>query len=349
MTTPPMIPQRHPFVKAIASALRQHCGLSATRDQGPRLIVATSGGADSVALLRTLAVLSNRRTWRLQLAVGHVQHHLRPEAEVDAAFVRGLADRLGLPFMRADLDLSTPNGNLEAHARRARYQALAEMAHEFDASCVVTAHHGDDQLETLLMRILRGSSVRGLSGMAWRRRLTPQSGCVLIRPMLAVNRNLARQFLTEINQSWRQDHTNADVSRLRARLRHEVLPVLHAIRPDAPAKAVALTDHLRQIDQLIETQTNHQYDQRVICHGQTTELSRSDGRRMPEVVLIALLRRLLVEAGVNPDRLGRRVLGPIVRAVRDHQGGERAFEPGCGVRLILTRDRISITRRILPA
>ena len=217
------------------------------------MIIAVSGGADSVALLRTLAALANRRTWQLKLAVGHIQHHLREEAEADAQFVAELSDQLDLPFLRTDLDLTQVRGNLESVARKERYRALRTMAAEFDASSIVTAHHGDDQLETLLMRILRGSSSRGLGCMAWRRKLQPGSPVVLLRPMLAVDRQQVVEFLGDLNQTWCQDHTNADRSRLRARLRHDVIPVLHDVCHDAAAKSVATADHMRQFHQVVES------------------------------------------------------------------------------------------------
>ena len=159
----------HPLVRAVAEGLRHHCGVR----EGARLIVAVSGGADSVALLRALAILAPRRNWNLNLAVGHVQHHLRKRgAEADARFVAALAKKLELPFLRADLEPPRPaKGNREDWARKERYGALAEMAQAFGASFMVTAHHGDDQLETMLMRLVRGCSVRGLAGMRWRRRL----------------------------------------------------------------------------------------------------------------------------------------------------------------------------------
>src|SRR5690606_36470749 len=108
----------------------------------------------------------------------------------------------------------------------------------------------DDQLETMLMRLLRGSSVRGLAGMAWRRRLPATIDPLrrpVLRPMLAVTHAQAVAVLRDIGQPWREDLTNADITRWRAALRHQVLPALAAIRADAPHKAVALGEHLRQV------------------------------------------------------------------------------------------------------
>lgn len=375
MSADAIIPQRHSFVKALARALRHRCGVAGRS----RLLAAVSGGADSVALLRALAGIAPRRGWNLTLAVGHVQHHLRPEeqAEGDAAFVADLAKQLGLPYLRADLDLSSEReGNVEARARRERYRALAEMAVACDADYIVTAHHGDDQLETMLMRLLRGSSVTGLTGIAWRKRVSPSDQSLsrkrlgaeefsgelpgelpgalprelpgagelpggVIRPMLRLDHAAACEFLRAIGQPWREDHTNADISRLRARLRREVTPRLRAIRLDAPQKAASLADHLRQVAILLHQAIDTAAD-RVIVEDAAMVIDRVEARLMPRVVLTGLLRRLLREAGVHQDRLGARHLAPLLRAIHDTQGGRRRFAFSDGARVIVTRGEVTL-------
>ena len=234
-------PQYSPLVRAVVHGLRRRCAVPAEA----HIVVACSGGADSVALLRALDLLRGRRTWRLRLTVAHVQHHLRPaeEAEGDAAFVEALAGQLGLAFVRRDIAPAEEAGNVEASARRQRYAVLAEMAEQVGASFVATAHHADDHLETILMALLRGTTVKGLRGIAWRRRLP--EGAVLIRPMLGATRAEAEAVLKQLDQPWREDATNQDRRRTRARLRHEVLPVLRELRPSVARKALELSDSLR--------------------------------------------------------------------------------------------------------
>jgi len=229
-----------PLVRAVVRGLRQRCGV---RDGG-RVLVAVSGGADSVALLRAMHHLSRRRTWRLTLVVGHVDHGLRDDSAADAAFVADLARTLTLPHLCRAIDLARDAPNLEAAARRLRYAALGEMAREAGAAFVATAHHGDDMLETQLMALLRGPTIRGLRGIAWRRPLT--AGVTLVRPMLGATHALATDYLRAIGQSWREDHTNADVTRTRARLRRDVLPVLRELRPGVARQAVKLADEARE-------------------------------------------------------------------------------------------------------
>jgi tRNA(Ile)-lysidine synthase len=109
------------------------------------------------------------------------------------------------------------------------------MAEADESRYVVTAHHADDQLETLLMRLLRGASVRGLAGMAWRRPLPMAKeppGLILLRPLLHTDRAAIQRYLADLKQPWCEDHTNRDLTRWRARLRAEVLPILRSLRPD---------------------------------------------------------------------------------------------------------------------
>jgi len=344
----------HALVKAVALGLRRRCGVG----EGAHVLVAVSGGGDSVALLRALAALKDRRRWRLKLTVGHVQHHLRGgEAEGDAGFVEELAWQLKLPRRRADLDLSGVTGNVEEAAREARYGALAEMARECGAGFIATGHHGDDQLETLLMRMLRGTGTGGMRGIAWSRRVgtgpctnvekdpslvpSSQTPTTLIRPMLAVSRSEVMEYLKAIGQLWREDHTNADVSRWRARLRAEVLPVLEDIRPGAGRKATKFADHLRDVHRVLDEAVEEVL--KMIDHrGDQVTLSREAAKRMNRAVLSGLIRRLLVDAGVPGDKLGAAPLGDVVRAIRDKEGGKRTFTFADGVSLTVTRDQVSI-------
>ena len=362
------MPLNHPFVKKIATALHSHCGVgkavTPTGADACRLVVAVSGGADSVALLRALSKLSRTRVWHLELIVAHVHHHLRDAAKADADFVEALADRLNLPYHRRDLDLTSAQGNLEAQARTQRYRALADVAAQASARYVVTAHHGDDQLETLLMRLLRGGSVRGLSCMAWRRPLpwkneaetgdstsshyrtrSSHPSCLLwlIRPMLSVNRAEVIQYLKDIDQPWREDHTNADLSRLRARLRHDVLPIFHDLSARVDRRAVELADHFRQLHRLVEQQID-QAQAGMVRGADPLTITRDDARLLDAVVLSGLLRRLLIQAGVGGDQLSRHGLKPIIRAVHDQQGGERRFSLSNEVQVLVNRESVRIER-----
>ncbi len=189
---------------------------------GARLGVAVSGGADSVALAILLGELRERLGVALVLL--HFHHQLRgAEADEDENFVSRLARQLGVEFFsdRADVaEQARRNGwNLEDAARRLRYEFLARAAASLNLACVAVAHTAEDQAETVLARVLRGTGITGLAG------IYPVWGLV-IRPLLEIRRQELREYLAGLGQSWREDSTNQDTTRTRARIRHRLLPVL---------------------------------------------------------------------------------------------------------------------------
>jgi tRNA(Ile)-lysidine synthase len=189
---------------------------------GDRVGVAVSGGADSVALLRILHGLQDELG--IRVAVLHFQHGLRgAESEGDEQFTAELAARLGLEFFRDRADVAASAEslgiNLEEAGRRLRTAFFERMVSEGHVSRVATAHTADDQAETVLAHLLRGSGLAGLAG------IYPEAG-VVVRPLLEVRRGDLREWLGGIGQQWREDSTNLDTARLRARVRRELLPVL---------------------------------------------------------------------------------------------------------------------------
>jgi tRNA(Ile)-lysidine synthase len=187
--------------------------------QDVTVLVAVSGGADSVALLRSLQAIKSGGDG--SLAVAHFNHGLRGEAsDEDARFVQQLSKRLGC-HVGCPADMTTAS---EEAARDARYEFLQRTAEQIGARYLVTAHTADDQAETVLHRIVRGTGLAGLSGMPRVRRLS--EAVTLIRPLLEFDRQCLREYLTSLEQSFREDATNRDVAFTRNRIRHELLPQL---------------------------------------------------------------------------------------------------------------------------
>jgi tRNA(Ile)-lysidine synthase len=332
-STPTIIPPRHPFVKALVDGLAHRCEVT----HGQRLLLAVSGGGDSVAMLRGMALIAQRRRWQLKLVVGHVQHHLRDEAEIEAAFVAELAKQLHLPFARADVTINHVAGNCEEQARQLRYDALLAMAKEHDCSAIVTAHHGGDQLETLLMRLLRGAGLRGLGAMAWSRPL--DETVRLIRPMLMTDHLTALDFLQRIDQRWYEDHTNADTTRLRALLRESVIPQLLAIRSDLPGQVVTTTDQLRSISDMLDAQCQEQL---VACRLSAMRYSRKQLKSLADPMRAMVLRQMLVDAGVSADRINASQLQQLGRMLQDGHGNVRTFQFGRKVCVLLSKQYLTV-------
>jgi tRNA(Ile)-lysidine synthase len=190
------------------------------------VLVAVSGGSDSVALLRGLDAI--RLPGEGRLIAAHVNHKLRgAESDADQQFVEELCRSQNIPCEVAIGDVNTVAGGrgqgIEAAARKVRYAALEEMAGRLGARFVVTAHTADDQAETVLHRILRGTGIRGLAGMSRVRRLGPTT---LLRPLLGVRRAELTAYLHDLGQPLRTDASNRDVRFTRNRIRAELLPLL---------------------------------------------------------------------------------------------------------------------------
>ena len=190
---------------------------------GARVGVAVSGGADSVCLLHTLFELAPR--WNLHLRVIHVEHGIRGEAsQADARFVRELAQGLGLPFSCQAADVPAlaeqTRDNLEQTARRIRHEFYCELIAKGEIDRLATGHTRNDQAETVLYRILRGSGVSGVAGI---RPVTTEG---VVRPLLFLWRGEIESWLRDRHIPWREDHTNADPAYTRNRIRHRLLPLL---------------------------------------------------------------------------------------------------------------------------
>lgn len=215
------------------------------------LLLATSAGADSTALLASVASESRRRRGLqgVRLVLGHVRHHLRSDAETEAdeAVVRAHAQAFGLEFIARSVTVGQAGG-LEQAARQARYDALADMARVAELGAVVTGHTATDQAETMLLRLVRGTGARGLGGMSPDR---PLGEVRLLRPMLGVTRDEARAYCLNAGLRFRDDPTNVEL-RPRVRLRTEVLPVLESMSPGAVRRLASAASRLRDEDAFLD-------------------------------------------------------------------------------------------------
>jgi len=195
-----------------------------------KLLIGLSGGADSMAL--TLLLLSARERAgeeALSLHAVHVNHGLRGEAsDGDERFVAGFCRDRGLPL--TVIRLSPPPHPGEDWARQARYEAYARVYREQRADGLVLAHHREDQAETVLLHLLRGSGLNGLTGM---RPESERLGMRILRPLLDTPREALRQVLTDAGQSWREDGSNSGDLYLRNRVRHRLLPLMEELAPGA--------------------------------------------------------------------------------------------------------------------
>lgn len=270
-------------------------GLWSARD---RVAVALSGGADSVALVLLLAELAPRADWSLAGLI-HVHHGLRGvEADRDAAFCRDLAVGLSLPIDLVPVDvraaMAVSRRSMEATARTLRYAAFETAAGRLGASVVVTGHTADDQAETVLLRLLRGASSRGVAAIRQRRG-------IYARPLLGCRRRELRAWLDERHVPWREDSSNVDRDVPRNRLRHEVMPAIEAAWPGGVRALARFADVAAADEQWLSQQAE--------VEGATAVRTGPDG--------VELIRARIVEL---PLAVARRVVRDGLEAVGAHPG-----------------------------
>lgn len=203
----------------VFAAVRKAIATHGLIQSGEGVVVAVSGGADSVVLLHCLLRL--RAEFCLTLHVAHYDHRLRESSRHDALFVQDLAASWSLPATTGSWVRKVRRGrSLQAEARQARFHFLQELASEVGAARIAMGHHRDDQAETVLLHLLRGSGLRGLRGM-----LALKEGCV-IRPLLAVGREAIEAYAKRYQLSFVEDPSNRDLRYLRNRIRWQLLPLL---------------------------------------------------------------------------------------------------------------------------
>ncbi|HVS21523.1 MAG TPA: tRNA lysidine(34) synthetase TilS [Pyrinomonadaceae bacterium] len=240
--------RRSDFAQALCREWKK-LKLSATN---ANVVVAVSGGADSVALLLSLDELVKSGRLKLKLFVAHLDHGLRKNAsKADARWVSALAKQLGHAFVGGRVDVAKraarAGDNLEQAARRARYEFLADVAMKKRAGIIVTAHTMDDQAETVLMNLLRGSGTDGLGGMEPTRRLNQRSKTILARPLLSwARRRDTESYSRSRGVEFRHDEMNADEKFNRVRVRRQLLPLMESFNPKIVEGLMRTAEVLRE-------------------------------------------------------------------------------------------------------
>lgn len=290
-------------VGQLADRLRRHLQATGLPGAGSTVVVAVSGGLDSMVLLHLLRF--PLRDLRLELVVAHLDHAMRPGSAADALWVRGLCRAWRVPLHLHRLD---PPARSEADARDRRYAFLHEVAAGHDEApgaegaagkaWVATGHHRDDQAETVLFRAIRGTGVRGLRGIA------PRRGRV-VRPLLPFRRAELEAYASEVGLRHRTDPTNRELAFARNRIRHEVLPALELARPGAAESLARLADQARSAERGWRDALGRLEEEVVVRRdGEALVLARSVLQSYHLALRARVLRELLRRWGTAPDRAG---------------------------------------------
>ncbi|WP_414544186.1 tRNA lysidine(34) synthetase TilS [Nostoc sp. CCY0012] len=262
--------------------------------QNQKLLVAVSGGQDSLCLIKLLLDLQHKRGWNVSIA--HCDHRWRADSEANANHVEKLAKSWGVSFY---LETATQLLNSEAAARNWRYQALSAIAQKNNYHYIVTGHTASDRAETLLYNLMRGTGADGLQALTWQRPLTED--ILLVRPLLEITRPETEQFCREFNLPVWEDSTNQDVKYARNRIRQELIPYLQINFNPQVESALAQTAELLQAEVEYLEATAHKLREAAMEEGEG---------RGENGVAFRLNRRILQPA---PLALQRRVMRQILQ------------------------------------
>lgn len=309
-------------------------------DRDRRTLIACSAGCDSSALAIALACTSTH------VVIGHIVHDLRPVAQAlgDRDRAKALADLLGIEFCESAVRVKQLRGNAEANAREARYAALAALAMSQGCPFVATGHHADDQAETMLMAAARGSGLAGLSGISPTRPLN--ESVTLVRPMLGVSHAHAKVLCDVLGWLPVTDETNDDRTRLRARIRHEVLGEIITAMPTLSNRLSDSAEQLREAHAVIAQQADLLWS-RAARGADEICWPREVFTRQSWLVIAAHLRdaHTRLSSGLGLDSLSMRVVKPVAQMLASEatSGGEREYS-WRGVVVVVRPERVRMRR-----
>ncbi|MBN1124351.1 MAG: tRNA lysidine(34) synthetase TilS [Sedimentisphaerales bacterium] len=311
-----------------------HTELRLSKDDS--ILLAVSGGADSVALLHIMHRLAETGQLQCSLVVAHVNHNLRCDAALDQKFVQGQARQYEWPFLHRSIDV---RGNslkhklsVETAARQLRLNALVEMARQADCSIVSTGHHADDNVETLLHRMLRGTGFRGLGGIELSKQFHAYPEITFIRPLLSIKREQILAYCRTKNVSWREDFTNQQITFTRNRIRHSLIPMLcQEFGPGILNGISTLSNHCRSLQQRIEHETDHTWPHIVITiESNKICLSRVDFVLLPLPIQVEIIHRALTILDIGLREITQKHYLAMLSMIQ-HPRGKMEVPGHCGV------------------
>jgi len=299
------------------------------------VVVGVSGGADSMALLQLLVDLNQKMGWNLRLHVAHLNHGLRgEESDDDAAFVQAASDSLNL---RCTIDRRNvagladgEPGGVEEIGRRERYALFERVCIETEARIVAVGHHADDNAETILHRILRGTGLRGLAGIPRSRPISPGSEVRIIRPLLKRNRRWILDYLADAGRVHREDQSNALSEQTRNHIRNRLLPLIEAeVNPQARDALQRLAEQARWLEEYLHETVQRTFETLIVSHtDQQLTLNADALSRKSRIVQTELVRLAFTSFGVGEQDLSFTHLVSALDVIADPASGKQTQLPG---------------------
>ena len=281
-------------VKALIRSINHTLKLHKLFPENSRILVACSGGPDSMALLHLLQDIANHRHTKYELGVAIVDHSIRPESKDEVLWLQNQVESLGLPFYTATFDVprlcKDQKLSEETVGRQVRYQWLNEIAQSNGYDYIAVAHHKDDQAESILSHLIRGTGLNGLTGMSV---VSYDYTVPVIRPLLDVTKSELLDYLADRDLTYCIDSTNDDISYQRNRIRHRIIPELEFINPNVVDAIVRLGSSVSEDLAVISDLTAQAFERIVIIDKGTMNLSRKALRKKPLAIQRRLWQRLV--------------------------------------------------------
>ena len=300
-----------------------------------RWVVGVSGGPDSTLLLHAMRELSERRELRWALHAAHLHHGLRGKAaDADADFVAALADQLGLPCHQERVDIPAEvaerGGSTEEIARQRRYEFLERVTLKTGSECVAVGHHADDNAETVLHRICRGTGLRGLAGMADVRAIQPASRVRLVRPLLQQRRATIKALCAERGIEFRTDATNEGLEFARGRIRNSVLPLLRdALNPGVTDALLRLAEQARWLGTYLEDAAARTFDSLIVSEGPCRIVLNTNALLSKQRIIQAeVVRRAVSQVLGGEQDLGFAHVEAVLKLAAERSSGKELHLPG---------------------
>ena len=351
-------PQR---LSKFATALLKEWQRLGLPETDAKIILAVSGGADSTALLLAIDELIKRDKLEITPVVAHLNHGLRNESKDDAQWVKKLAKDLEYEVTVSTRDVkhaaAKRRGNLEQAARDARYQFLTKAAEKRDSKYVLTGHTQDDQAETVVMRLLRGSAAEGLSGSSSVRQIAEGSQVQLVRPFLSwARRSETENYCRFKGVDFRSDSMNEDQSFSRVRVRKQLMPLMQSFNNRIVETLSRTANLLGEDAAALSNQANHLIESAADSHNNETRAPALDVKilaKAPAAVRRRALREWILRARGNLRRLESVHLAAVEQLLEGERGGRVAELPG-GMRVARKGSKLEVMpkkrlKKVTPA
>ncbi len=297
-----------------------------------KVLLAVSGGADSTGLLYAMRALKAEGVLSCELICAHINHQLRgSEADADEDFVIAQVHDLDLPITTSKVDVAgfarRNKLSIETAARKLRIESLLDIAKANNCKCIATAHQKDDNAETVLQRLARGTGFRGLGGI-WPRKVF-EGGIVFVRPLLGVRRAEIVEYLNKRNLKWRTDKTNENCTYRRNYIRHRLLPALQQQCSNSIVEQLSeLAQSACKFYSLVCSRAEKIWPGLADCGGERVVLDLKSFLTQPPAVKVELVRRSLARLGSGERDLTHRHFESILQLSEQNIGGKKIELPG---------------------